>query len=120
MKFDLQVNFTYSDLQSTIEEQKYSFIIEILNAINLPLNDCFPDSGNYSDLSLEHKIKLRQILGKNNISIIDDRLGGIKIYLNSNTLIAEWKKPLFEIKENLSDRKLYYILHIDYWSEYEK
>lgn len=117
MKLSLSID--RSELNSTIEEQKYAFIVEILSSINLPLDSCLPESGNSFDFTLEYKVKLRQLLGKHNINIIDNNNDEIKIYSN-NELIAKWNKPSFEFKENLKDNKIYTILNIDYWSIYEK
>lgn len=107
------------------QEAQYQFSREVLESIGLPLEDCFPESYELSDFTLNHKVKLREVLSKFGIIVLDDRDGGIKIYHeDDNKLIAEWKKVKFELREDLSAidprKKLYVAMHVNCWSVFDE
>lgn len=120
------------DIRKTESEEQLSFIrqnIEFaLNDIDLEqdslpaLESCFPD--NDSELyTVEQKINLRKVLGHFNISVLNDRDGGVKIYLDRQ-VFAEWRKPTFVLKEDSSvldrNKKLYGEITFDAWSQFQE
>jgi hypothetical protein len=100
-------------------EQQYEFTIYVLQHLGIPeeeLSGCFPEEG-FLGFTVDHKIKLRSVLQKFNTIILDDRDGGVKIFVESQ-LVAEWKKCLFKYKVdpkaiNIADR-IYVEIICDY------
>lgn len=115
------------DIRRVESEEQFNFTRDVLFQMNLPLNDCYPESGEFSDFTLEHKIKLRQALGKFGVVLLDDRDGGIEIYIEKppapSHLVAKWNKCRYELREDLATkdprRRIYAVMYIDYWTEYE-
>lgn len=126
MKTTIKVN--REDIRQVEAEEQYNFVREVLKCINLPLEECYPASGLFEDFTLEYKLKLRQVLSSFGVIILDDRDGGIEIYIDKppirNHLVAKWNKCTFELREDLSTinprNRIYAVIYIDYWSEYEK
>lgn len=112
----------YRDL---IAEQQYEFMVWILGSIPgidaAELESCFP--GAYSDFTVQHRIALRKFCDRYTIDVLDDKNGGMKIYINSDTLIAEWKKPWVVLRHDNSqinpDRRLFNEVHLDWWVAFE-
>jgi hypothetical protein len=103
-------------------QYQFAWIKHVLLQCGLELNDCFPESNNVNDMTVEQKIKLRKVLDFNNILVLDDKDGGVTIYLEKH-IIGEWKKPRFELHEDLSQldpkRKLYTCINIEFWSIFD-
>ena len=83
----------------------------------MPLEDIGPE------ISVQDKIKLREICLKYNISIIEELDGSSKIYLGDD-VIASWFKPFIVLKRDISikDRRkqLYVEIHCNWDSVFEK
>jgi hypothetical protein len=126
MKTSIKVN--REDIKSIVKEEQYLFTKNVLIAIGLPLENCFPNSDNPDDITIEHKIKLKEVLKKWGVLVLDDRDGKIEIYITDNVkehkLIARWNKCKYELRQDLAaidpKRKIYAVIHIDYWTEFEK
>jgi hypothetical protein len=101
------------------DEERDLFVRGILESIGVPLEEVWPDIS----LTVEQKIKLRGLLGKREIEIIDNGDRGCQIY-HQNTKLAEWFKPRFILREDKGARtlskKLYYEMIIKTWSLYDK
>jgi hypothetical protein len=101
------------------EEEQSLFIRGILEEFGVPLEDIWPDTL----LTIEQKIKLRGLLGKLDIEIINDGDRECQIYYQNNKL-AEWFKPRFILREDKGARtlnkKLYYEMVIKTWSIYDQ
>lgn len=107
------------------EELKYKFVIHVLEFVGLPkdlLKECFPIEG-IKNYSTDNKIKLREVLNKWGLSIVDNKNGELKIYVG-NELIAHWKKSQIVFRRNSSRSKiknqLYIEIQTDYWLVSEK
>ncbi len=100
-------------------EERNLFVRGILEAMGVPLEDVWPDIS----LTVEQKIKLRGLLGKLEMEIIDDGDRGYQIY-HQNTKLAEWFKPRFILREDKGARtlskKLYYEMVIKTWSVFDQ
>lgn len=111
------------DIRKVEEEEKFNFIKNNLINMGIPLDDCFPESNELSDFTVEFKRHLRAVLGVAKVLVVDDRDGGIKIYFE-NEIIAEWKKCRFELREDRSTKdprkRIYAVIHIDCWSLYDQ
>jgi hypothetical protein len=101
------------------EEERNLFVRGILEAMGVPLEEAWPDIS----LSVEQKIKLRGLLGKLEMEIIDDGDRGYTIY-HQNTKLAEWFKPRFILREDkgarILNKKLYYEMVIKTWSVFDQ
>jgi hypothetical protein len=108
------------DFRGVEAEMKSLFIRGVLEKIGVPLENIW-DNGKI-ELSTEDKIKLRDILRKLDIDIIDDHDGGITIN-HEKEIIAEWKKSRYELHTDLSEidpsRKLYIKLFVNYSSVFD-
>lgn len=87
--------------------------------MGVPLEDIWPDIS----LGVEQMVKLRDLLSKLELEIIDDGDRGTKIY-NNETLLGEWKKPRFVLRTDNAARtfakKLYYEMITDTWTIFEE
>lgn len=101
------------------EEERNSFIKSILSEVGVPLEEVWPDIS----LSTEQKIKLRNLLAKLEIEIIDDMDRGYQIF-HQDTKLGEWFKPRFILREDLGARtlakKLYFEMLIKTWSIFDQ
>lgn len=111
------------DIKEVVEEEQFNFTANVLSELGIPLEeDVFPEEG-YKAFTVEHKIKLRKLLQKFDTTIVDDRDGGITIYVDK-TLVAEWKKCRFNLRKDPSavdpSKRLYAEIMIDYWTIFEE
>ncbi len=107
------------DSKSVEEEERNLFIKSILSEVGVPLEDVWPDIS----LNVEQKIKLRALLEKLGIEIINDGDRGSEIYYQNN-LLAKWNKPTFLLREDKKaknlNKRLYFEMVISTWSVFEK
>jgi ABC-type antimicrobial peptide transport system ATPase subunit len=110
-----------ADTRQIEDEEKSKFIRNILEQIGLPVDEFWVNPE--KTLSVEEKIKLRQILNAYNIIIIDDLSGHMQMYVE-NDLVAEWKKCTYKLKTDLRyinpSKRFYLEMNIDAWSIFEK
>lgn len=113
-----------SNYREVISELQYEFVVNVISNLGLPeeeLEQCFPEE--YSKFDVESKIRLRSLLGKFNVQIIDDKDGGLKIYVESE-VIAEWKKCFIKIKTNRAainpEDKMFVEIECEYFSVFEE
>ena len=102
------------------EEERTRFVRSILETMGLPLDDIWDENGK---MSVEQKIKFRNILSAYNIQVVDDIEGGTKLYCDGQT-IGEWKKCEYILKQDAKQRdprkKLYLEMHIDCFSIFDQ
>lgn len=107
------------DYKTIEEEERNLFVRSILESMGVPLEDVWPDIL----LNIDQKVKLRGLLEKLEIEIIDDGDRGSKIY-HQNTKLAEWFKPRFILREDKGARsfnkKLFYEMIIKTWSLFDQ
>lgn len=110
------------DIRKIEELERIDFIRSILLSMEIPIENCFPKNEE-DEWSTENKIELRKILSKFKIDLVDDFDGGIKIFVDKEA-IAEWFKPSFVLKTDLSEpnpkNKLYAEIHLKSWSLFEE
>jgi hypothetical protein len=106
------------DAKSVEEEERNLFLKETLSKIGVPLEEVWPDIL----LTVEQKIKLRSLLGKLDIEIVEDGDRGYEIY-HQNTQLAKWNKPKFLLrKDNKAkslNKKLYFEMITNTWSVFD-
>lgn len=75
------------------------------------------------ELDVTQRMKLRKILFDYKIKVIDDKDGGIRIYVDEDK-VGEWFKSTYKIKSdpaNLEKRKRFYLeMKVQYWSIFEE
>jgi len=110
------------DYRKIVKQLQFQWTKHVLVQTGMNLSSYFPDDDNPESMTIEQKAQLRQTLRQNDILVLDDQDGGIKIYLDK-TIIAEWKKPRFDLHQDLSQidpkKKLYININIDYWSVFD-
>lgn len=103
------------------EEVKITFLRSVLDEMGIPLENIWPE--NKIDFLIEEKIELRTFLSKFDILILDDHDGGAKIYVDKE-LVANWKKPKYEMQVDHSEidptKKMYLKMSIDCWNIFEE
>jgi hypothetical protein len=108
----------YANIREVEAEEQTRFVISIIEALEVPF-----EWDSNEPFSVLDKIRLRKVLGQYNISVIDDMEGGVKIYLERD-IIAEWKKPLYLLKEDPSQidhkKKLYIEMKCCFSSMFEE
>jgi hypothetical protein len=77
-------------------EEKVNWAINVLKTMGVPVDD-FPKEPTMNNLR-----KIRGLLKKLEIDLIDDSDAGLKIYLKGKP-IAEWLRPTYVLKENLRE-----------------
>lgn len=114
-------------------EWQWEFVYYVLTNLGIPedlIDECFPET--LDEITPEHKTSLRELLYQFDVSIIDDKDGGIKIYVAEPSkedapptyiLVAEWKKCKFVFKEDLSEidpnYRIYVEIHADVWTIFD-
>lgn len=103
--------------QKVAETLQFLWVKDILIQTEMDLEGCFSDSDDPNDQSIENRAKLRETLNNNDIYIQEEE--DLKIFIQ-DTLIGHWKKPLFKLKTDLSQKnpkqRLYVEIEIEHWS----
>jgi hypothetical protein len=102
------------------EEERTRFLRSILEQTGVPIQDFWATD---EVLSVDQRIKLRDVLSAFSIQVIQDNDGRLSIYVEGEK-IAEWKKPTYKLKRDLQqlDRKkqLFLEMSISCWSLFEE
>ena len=106
------------------QEWQFEFVYYVLESIGIPediLAGCFPEDG-MAGFTVEHKIELRKHMDQFSVTIVDDRDGGIKIFVERDK-VAEWKKCTFILREDPSEvnpsKRLYMEISGDIWTIFD-
>lgn len=123
MKYNVIANYDPGSINEAVEEEKLQFMFFVLESMGLELEECFPESLNPKAITVEHRVKLNELLDKYNISIIDHKDKTFDIYLEKDK-IASWKKHWVELKKDFSEinpkRRVYVEIHFECWSVFEQ
>jgi len=123
MKYKVISNYTPGDINEAIEEEKLQFIVFVLESMGVDLEGCFPETLNQKEITVEHRIKLKEILEKYNISIINNKDKTFDVFLEKDK-IASWFKHWVELKKDFSEidpkRRIYVEIHLECWSVFEE
>ena len=125
MKATLLLNYSENTRQVE-EEEKSRFLRNILD-------QCFEDTEASNQiaeiwqdegvLSVQNKIKLRNILAMYHLTVIDDLDGGMKIFLDKE-LIGEWLKSSYRLRRDAKvtdpKYKIYLEMNIECWSIFDQ
>ena len=111
----------YRDVE---KEWQYEFVYYVLESIGIPeevLAGCFPEEG-MDAFTVAHKIELRTYMNKFDVTIVDDRDQGIKIFVEQDK-VAEWKKCIFVLREDPKEvdpsKRLYMEIKADVWTIFD-
>lgn len=122
MKYSVITNFNNKDILEAVEEEQLQFIVAVLQSMNVPIENCFPEVLNPKLINQEHKNNLKDILEKYNISIIYYADKTFDIFLERDK-VASWFKYWVELKKDLSnpipDKRIYVEIHLECWSVFE-
>lgn len=109
--------------RSVAQQLRFSWQKNILIQTGMNLDDCFPDSDDPNDHTIEQKTNLKKALSNNNILIEDNIDDSLFIYIQDQ-LIAQWKKPYYDKREDfkIKDRsKRFYIgINVEYESVFDE
>ncbi len=111
-----QVICPISEINENINNILFEFIYQVLNAIGLDLEKCYPESIKKSDVTIDNKIALRALLNKFELRIQEYRDGALDISFKENK-IARWEKPTLSYKQE--DKKLVTVINFLYWTEFD-
>lgn len=120
------------DIRVVEKEWQYEFMVYVLSRMGIDeeiLEGCFPEDVN--DFSVEHRMELRRCLKKELITILDDRDGGLKFYLEVKegerrdfVMFAEWKKCRFNYRVDPTEidpiKRMYVEIIADIWTIFEE
>lgn len=102
------------------EEEKNKFLHALLEQMGIPVTDFWT---NNSVLTVDQRIKLRNILSTYNVQVIDDLDGHMQVYVEDE-LVGEWFKCEYKLKRDLRHRdprkQLYLEMKVNYWSIFEE
>jgi hypothetical protein len=123
MKYKVISNHDPASIKNAIEEERLQFIFYILESMGVPLEGCFPESLNPSEITVDHRVKMKDVLDKYNISFVDYKDKTFDIYLEKDK-VATWSKPWVELKKDFSEinpkKRIYVEIHLECWSIFEK
>lgn len=115
------------DVRMVEAEEQLNFVLSVLHASGVSeekLQACLTDG---LLASVENKIAFRKICEKEQISIIDDSDGGVKLYMksdNQDVLVAEWFKPSYILRTDHSvldrSKKMFIEIHTHWWTVFEE
>lgn len=107
------------NIKQVESEEIRKFLHSLLFQIGIPLEGIWDTD---DELKIDQKIKLRSLLAKHNIQVIDDMNGHVQVYVDE-LLVGEWFKCTYTLKRDLSelDRKkqLRMEMHINFWTIFE-
>lgn len=119
MKGTILLNYD-DNIKKVEDEEKLRFLHDMLEQMGIPISNVLDTT---NSLSIEQKIKLREILTTYAIQVIDDLDGNMKIYVD-NEKIGEWHKCIYKLKRDLSQldpkKQLYLEMEVNCWSVFEE
>jgi hypothetical protein len=118
MKSTILLNYD-ENTSKVEEEERFRFLKDLLDKMGVPVSEFWKTD---TILSSDQKMKLREILAKWQIQVIEDIDGHMQIYVEQE-LTGEWFKPTYKLKRDLREldpRKQFYIeMKIDTWTLFE-
>lgn len=119
-----EVVFADKDNYRSIAEQlRFAWFKNVLIQTQMNLDGCFCDSDDPNDQTIENRSTLKKALNDNKISVIDNNDDSLLIYIQDQ-LIAEWTKPRYDKREDITERdrtKRFYIgINLEYRSVFDE
>jgi hypothetical protein len=102
------------------EEEKTRFLRGLLEQMGVPVEEFWTTD---TSLSIDQRIKLRNILATYGIQVIDDLDGHMQVYVDKE-LVGEWFKSTYKLKRDLREldpkKQLYMEMTINFWTIFEQ
>jgi len=119
MKGTLLLNYD-ENTKAVEEEERTRFLHSLLEQMGIPVNEFWTGELN---LSVDQRIKLRNILATYSVQVIEDLDGHMQVYVE-NELVGEWHKCSYKLKKDLRQidpkKRVYLEMEINYWSIFEE
>jgi hypothetical protein len=119
MKGTILLNYD-ADVRREAEIERHRFLKELLDQMGVPVTEFWTSDGL---LSIQEKIKLREILLTYSVQVIDDLDGHMQVYVEDE-LVGEWHKCNYKIKRDLRQRdprkQLFIEMEVNCWSLFEE
>ena len=119
MKATILLNYN-ENTKKVEDEEKTRYLRNILEMMGMPIQEFWPDD---SPLSVDQRMKMRGVLAKYGVQVIDDLDGHMEIYVEGDK-VAEWQKCTYKLKRDLSERdprkQLYLEMEVTCWSLFEE
>jgi len=87
-------------------EEKVKWALEVLETMGLPVEEWTGEP------TMDKLRKIRSTLKEKDIDVIDDTSGGLEIYYKG-TLIGEWRKPRYVLREDPNEINMYYRYYLE-------
>jgi len=94
------------DASEVENEEKVKWAFELLKTMGLPVEEWVGEP------TMDKLRKIRSTLKRKDIDVIDDTNGGIEIYYKG-TLIGEWRKPRYVLREDPNEINMYYRYYLE-------
>ena|ERR1700748_1183443 len=108
--------------KSIAHQLRFSWVKNILTQTGMNLDNCFCDSDDPNDQTIEHNKKLKKALSDNKITIIDNIDDSLFIYIQDQ-LIAQWQTPRYDKREDFTqldrNKRFYVGIHLEYESVFD-
>lgn len=119
MKATILLNYN-ENTRRVEDEEKTRYLRNILEMMGMPIQEFWP---NDEPLSVDQRMKMRGVLAKYGVQVIDDLDGHMEIYVEGEK-VAEWLKSTYKLKRDLSERdprkQLYLEMEVTCWSLFEE
>lgn len=119
MKATILLNYN-ENTKKVEDEEKTRYLRNILEMMGMPIQEFWP---NDEPLSVDQRMKMRGVLAKYGVQVIDDLDGHMEIYVEGDK-VAEWLKSTYKIKRDLTERdprkQLYLEMEVTCWSLFEE
>lgn len=123
MKGTILLNHT-ENTKKVEEEEMTRFLRSILEEMGLPIQEFWTTD---APLTVDQRMRLRNILTQYGIQVIDDLDGNMQIWVSSDgdtQKVAEWFKCTYKLKRDLRQldprKQLYLEMQINCWSLFEE
>jgi hypothetical protein len=104
------------------EEEKSRFLRSIIDEAGVPQEQLEFWSAD-QPLTVEQCLKLKGLFSTYSIQVVDDRAGEMQIYMDQK-LVAEWYKPTYKLKKDLSQldrrKRIYLEMTVSCWSLFDE
>lgn len=119
MKATILLNYS-ENTRKVEDEEKSRYLRNILEMMGMPIQEFWPSD---DPLSVDQRMKMRGVLAKYGVQVIDDLDGHMEIYVEGEK-VAEWLKSTYKLKRDLGERdprkQLYLEMEVTCWSLFEE
>ena len=100
------------------DEEKTRFLRTLLEQMGVPIGDFWIEDS----LTIENRIKLRNVLTTFGVQVIDDLDGHLQVYVEGEK-VGEWNKCTYKLKRDLKQldpkKQLYLEMEVNCWTLFE-